>query len=131
MRKLLLPLILALSLSGCASLNAIFATYKNPVSITTLYDLEAGYYTAEQVALVYMALPLCRTGTVSTLAAPCGRRSIKLNIQDKGRTAQAAVIAARTFVKDNPTINPIATIQSAALILANFQSAIAAGTPAQ
>ena len=131
MRKLLIPILLAFTLSGCAGLNAILGTYKNPVSITTLYDLEAGYYTAEQVALVYMALPLCRTGTVSTLAVPCGRRSIKLNIQDKGRTAQAAVVAARTFVKNNPTINPIAAIQNAAGLLANFQSAIAAGTPAQ
>lgn len=128
MRKLLLlPVILALSLGGCAA----FRSYTNPVGITTLYDLEAGYYTAEQVALVYMALPLCKTGTVSTLAAPCGRRSIKRDIQDKGRTAQAAVVAVRTFIKNNPTINPISAIQDAAVILGNFQAAISAGTPTQ
>jgi hypothetical protein len=129
MRKLLFIPILALSLGGCAQLSAAFGTYKNPVGITTLYDLEAGYYTAEQVALVYMALPLCHTGTVSTLNAPCGRRSIKLNIQDKGRVAQMAVVGVRTFVKNNPTINPITAVQDAAVLLANFQAAISAAVP--
>jgi hypothetical protein len=122
MKKLFLPIILALSLGGCA----LFGSIQNPISLTTQYDVEAGYLAAENVALVYMALPLCRTGTVATLAQPCGRRSIKVQIQQTGAKAQAAVIALRNFVKNNPSISPVSAIGAAQTALADFQFAISA-----
>lgn len=127
MRKIAV-LILTLALGGCWD---PFASINNPVGINTLYDLEAGYYTAEQVALVYMAFPLCRTGMVSTLASPCGRRSVKLQIQQKGEATHNAVLLVRNFSKNNPTLNPITLIQNASVILASFQSVIAAAIPTQ
>lgn len=119
MNKLFLPVILALALAGCASVN-------NPISLTTQYDIEAGYLTAENIAVVYMALPLCKTGTTATLAVPCARRSVVVKIQAAGRKAQAAVIALRNFVKNNPTLNPVSAINAAQSALADFQFAVSA-----
>ena len=122
MRKYLIMLVVAVSVAGCAS-------YRNPISTTTLYDIEGGYYTAQQVALIYMRLPLCPTGTSSTLAAPCGKRSIKLTIQATARKAQAAVITLRAFVKNNPTLNSATQIAAALQALTDFQVAISQGQP--
>jgi hypothetical protein len=119
MHKLFVSMLFALALAGCA-------TFNNPVSLTTQYDIEAGYLAAENIALVYMALPLCRTGTVSTLSSPCGRRSIDVQIQKTGAKAQAAVVALRNFTKNNPTLNPVTAIAAAQAALSDSQFAVSA-----
>lgn len=118
MRRLI-PIVLALALAGCA-------TYNNPVSLTTQYDIEAGYLTAENIAIVYLALPLCKTGTVATLSNPCKRRSLAVKIQSAGAQAQAAVIALRNFTKNNPTLSNATALLAAQTALADFQFALSA-----
>jgi hypothetical protein len=118
MKKIII-LFTALSLSACATMN-------NPVSTTNLYDIESAYYAAEQVALVYMRLPLCKTGTTTSLTNQCGRRSVKVKIQNAARTAQVAIIAARNFVRNNPTINDLTLLTAAQTALTNFQSVLTA-----
>ena len=118
MRKLL-AITLALSLSACA-------TYKNPITLTTQYDIEAGYLTAENIALVYFALPLCKTGTVATITAPCKKRSLVVKIQTTGRQAQAAILALRNFTANNPTLNNASALLAAQTALSSFSYALSA-----
>jgi hypothetical protein len=122
MNKIALALVLALSLAGCA-------TYKNPVSLTTQYDIEAAYLTAEDLAVVYLALPLCHTGQVATLQLPCARRSLVVKIQNTGAKVQAAIVALRNFTKNNPSLNNATALLAAQQALADFQFALSSTHP--
>ena len=115
----------ALSLSGCA----LFQSMSNPINTTTLYDLEAGYYTAQQIALAYKALPLCQTGTQPSVSNICAKRSVIVVIQANARKAQAALAALRDFVKNNPTLNAASLISATQLAIAGFESAVNTAAP--
>lgn len=112
-------LVTALSLVGCAS-------FKNPISMTTQYDIEAGYLTAENIAVAYRSLPLCKTGTTPSLTNVCAKRSIIVKIQQTAAKAQAAVLALRAFTKNNPTLSPLGAISVAQQALSDFQLAVSA-----
>ena len=111
--KRLIVAALCLSLAACAS-------YQNPITITTQYDVEAGYLTAENIALVY--IEACRTGAIKR--SVCG--PVVAVIQTSGRKAQAAVLALRNFTKNNPTLNNASLLLAAQNALADFQFAVSA-----
>lgn len=121
MRKLIVLALLAPLLGGC-----FLDPINNPLNTASLYDIEAGYLTAEQIAIAYLHLPLCRTGTQPSLTNQCGKRSVDLVIQDKGRKAQLAILALRSFVRNNPTISPINALTIAQNAIADFQFAVSA-----
>lgn len=112
MRKLLALAMLALALSGCA-------TIRNPVNVGQLAAVESAYGVALSLAVAYRGLPLCRTGTSPGLQNVCAKRSVIVRLQRADRDAQIALASARTFVKANPTID-------AASVLAIAQDAVAA-----
>lgn len=109
----------ALALAGCAS-------FKNPVTLTTQYDIEAGYLTAENIAVAYRNLPLCKTGTTPSFTNICARRSLVVRIQVAAAKAQAAILTLRAFTKNNPTLSPLGAIGAAQQALADFQFAVSA-----
>jgi hypothetical protein len=124
--RILIALAVALVLPGCA----LFHSMSNPLNTTTLYDLEAGYYTAQQIALAYKALPLCKTGTQPSVSNICAKRSVIVSIQVNARRAQAAITQLRDFVKNNPTLNAAALISATQLAISGFESAVnASATP--
>lgn len=121
--RVFLVLVTMLALAGCAS-------FKNPITLTTQYDIEAGYLTAENIAVAYRNLPLCKTGTTPSLTNVCARRSVIVKIQQTAAKAQAAVLALRNFTKNNPTLSPLGAISAAQAALADFQFAVSATTVA-
>jgi len=104
----------ALLLSGCA-------TYQNPINTSELATVESAYGVALAVAVGYRQLPLCRTGAPTTLTNVCARRSIVIKLQTADRVAQAALIQARSFVKNNPTLDAMTVITVARNAVASFQ----------
>jgi ABC-type uncharacterized transport system substrate-binding protein len=112
MRKLLASAVVALALSGCA-------TIRNPVNVSQLAAIESAYGVALSLAVAYRDLPLCRTGTLPGLRNVCAKRSVVVRLQRADRDAQIALAAARSFVKANPTL-------SAASVLAVAQNAVSA-----
>lgn len=102
---------LGLSLAACG-------TIANPVTQNQLYNAEAAYGVAlsalkgyrtsciQHVALVY---PKCRT------VIPI--------LQDKVRTVQGTLVAARTFIRNNPNVSPISLVSAVQQALTDFQNA--------
>lgn len=115
--RVFIVLVTALALAGCAS-------FKNPVTLTTQYDIEAAYLTAENLAVAYRNLPLCKTGTTPSLTNVCAKRSLVVKIQQTAAKAQAAILALRAFTKNNPTLSPVTALEAAQNALANFQFAL-------
>jgi hypothetical protein len=97
------------------------ATYQNPINTSELAAVESAYGVALAVAVGYRQLPLCRTGAPTTLTNVCARRSIVVKLQSADRVAQAALIQARSFVKNNPTLDAMTVITVARNAVASFQ----------
>lgn len=114
-----LGLVLALGVSGCA-------TFNNPISLNQLGAIESGYGLALSTAVAYRSLPLCKTGTISTIAAICAQRSIIVKLQRADKTTQAAIAAANSFVLANPTLDATTLVSAAQSALAGFQAIEAA-----
>jgi ABC-type sugar transport system substrate-binding protein len=113
--KKIIVLSLGLILSACA-------TYQNPINTSELATVESAYGVALAVAVGYSRLPLCKTGTTTSLTNTCARRSIVVKLQAADRTAEIALTQARNFVKNNPTLNAISVITAAKAAVGAFQS---------
>jgi|HubBroStandDraft_2_1064218.scaffolds.fasta_scaffold00003_43 hypothetical protein len=122
MRKLLALLLLP-AVGGCALLSG---EIQNPINYNQLGGVESAYGIALSAAVAYRNLPLCRTGTVSTVTAVCAQRSIILKLQAADLTAENAIQAANAFVAANPTLSASAVITAAESALAGFQAIEAA-----
>ena len=107
-------------LSGGTSLTA---SIPNPANKQQLAAAESTYNIAANAALVYRSRPLCKTGTVETLENICARRSVVVKMQTYDRNAYAALKAARTFVRNNPTISAVSIIAAAQRAVSDYQSA--------
>lgn len=117
MRKLLALLLLP-AVGGCALLGS----FQNPVNLNQLATVESGYGIALSAAVAYRDLPLCKTGTVSTVTSICAQRSIILRLQAADRTVETAIQAANSFVAANPTLDATSVIAAAQSALAGFQA---------
>jgi hypothetical protein len=85
-------------------------------SLNTLSGLTNSYGVVLSAASAYKRLPLCRTGTTTSLASHCAQRSIVTRMQRADLLVVSSLDAADTFVKQNPTVDPsnyISAVQSA------------------
>src|SRR6266851_4567429 len=103
MKRIIIGLALVTTLAGCA-------TVQNPITRAQLSDIEAGYGIALSFAAAYKRLPLCHTGTVASVSSPCAQRSVIVRMQQADRSAHAAMVAARVFIRDNPQLDATSVI---------------------
>lgn len=110
MKKLIVAVVLALALTACASV-------KNPFDTPKLATVEASYGAALSLAVGY------RDACAQRLIPPDCRPIVK-QIQAYGLRAQNAVVYARSFVRNNPTIDAtdaIRVAQDAVTALKDYQ----------
>lgn len=102
------PILLALSLAACAGIP-------NPVSQTTVYDLENSYGIIQAQAIAYVSFPLCPHGTSvsQSVARHCSIDTAVVAIGKADRDARAAIDRAESFVRNNPTVSPLKAISEA------------------
>lgn len=84
-----------------------FATVgvKNPVSYEALAGAEAAVTTARSGAIAYLGLPICRYGTATTISNACSKPDVRREIKAYNRKVQIAIVNARKFVRNKPTVN--------------------------
>ena len=116
--KKLAVLVLALSLAGCVNGKAInpFASFANPATKDALAKLEAAYGAAASIALAGRNAcakrelpPICRTYVVQA--------------QKADLYAYNQIVVARTFVKNNPTVDASVILSTAQDAVSAYQSA--------
>lgn len=115
MRKLLIVLAAAVALSGCAQLQNAFTAIANPATQQTLVEAESAYGAALAIAVGYRNACAART-------IPASCRKIVPQLQAADRKVQGAIVAARNFIRDNPTISPISAIQAVQKAISDFQT---------
>lgn len=129
MRKIALAAaaaLVALSLGGCANKQLLpSVNLSNAVTLNTLQGVEATYGIALSAERAYKALPLCKTGTTTTVTNPCAKRSIIVTLQEADRKAIAAIDRANTFVKMYPTVDATNVISAAAAAVSDLKSLLA------
>lgn len=114
MKKILI-LFFALSLTACASIP-------NPFKTNNLYEIEAAVGVARISVLGYFSLRQCKKSEIVTTTNVCARRSVKVQLQIADRNLQFALIEARQFIKNNPTIDPSEAFKAVRGALSLFQS---------
>jgi hypothetical protein len=119
--KIIAVCLLALSLTACAGIPSPIV---NPVTTTSLYDVEAVYGTTLVGAVAYRNLPLCKKSNPFSASNICAYRSIIVKMQAADRKAQIAIVAGRKFITQNPTIDATSVINIAANAVATFQSIV-------
>lgn len=104
MRYSLLGMLLAgLMVSGCN------ASIKNPVTAADMYKAELAYDAAVLVpAAHYATLPRCNVHP-----APCSRLAVVLKLRKYDAIASAAMRRARSFIRNNPTLDASSVINAA------------------
>ena len=120
MKKLLLALFLVLPLAACASgpgnkvLDAAFTLattgVANPITNTRFVTLESAYGIALSAADGYIRRYRegyrCTKTRLESISNPCSRRSVALRMQAGIRKASVAVGKARSFLINNPHLDP-------------------------
>lgn len=99
-------LALVLTLGACA-------TVPNPITPTTLTDVEAGYGAAEALAVAY------RDSCNKRIIKP-SCRTIVVQLQKYGGLAQQEILRARAFVVANPTVNAAGAVGLASAAVQDF-----------
>lgn len=99
MRRLLIPILLALALSGCGG-KSIFPTLdiSTTVSLNTVLGVEAAYGTVLSAERTYKRL-------CATKAIPDTCRAVVVRLQAADLKAIQAISAAVTFIKNYPTVD--------------------------
>jgi hypothetical protein len=113
MKRIIFSIVLLLSLSACASI-------KNPFDKPKLVTVEASYGAVLSIAVGY------RDACAKRLIPPDCRPIVK-QMQAYGLRAQNAIVYARTFSKNNPTLdatNAIRVAQDAVNALKDYQSQV-------
>lgn len=127
MRNIGIAIVLSLALlaSGCSGKSflqggsSLTATIQNPAGKKELAAVEAAYGTALVIAVNYRRF-CYKTATPSSVCKD--RRKVVLAMQEADRNAHGAIVAARRFVRDNPTISAFSAIAAAKAAVADFQS---------
>lgn len=114
MRKIFVIFVGSIALAGCQTFNP-FQSIANPVSNKTLAEVEAGYGVALSAAVSYRQL--CAQKVIAR--ANCAPVVAKL--QKGSIKVQGAVVAARNFVKQHPTLDATQVIGAAQQALSDFQ----------
>ena len=113
MKRILISLVLALTLTACAAI-------KNPFDKPKLVTVEASYGAVLSLAVGY------RDACAKRLIPPDCRPIVK-QMQAYGLRAQNAIVYARTFSKNNPTLDAtdaILVARDAVTVLKDYQSKV-------
>ena len=108
MKKILAVVALSLFITACASIP-------NPVSKPTLASVESSYGAALSIAVGYR--DACAKRQI-----PPSCRPIVFQLQAYGRKAQAAIVSARNFVKNNPTLDVTSALLAAKTAVDDFKA---------
>ena len=125
MKKIFIALFFSLALAACA-------TFPNPLYTggsdgrSRLAAIESSYGIALSVAVAYRRTRLCKKSEVATFTNICASRAVILELQAADREAQRALIAARIFVRNNPTIDAFQVLGIAQNSVLFFQNVLAA-----
>ena len=103
---------LALALFACATAPSI----TNPISQSAVYNLENGYGVAQSLAVAYTRLRRCTV----TMTLPCSTHTTIVALATADHKARAALSAAETFVRNNPTLSAASVISAAQAALSAF-----------
>ena len=106
MKKLIGIILLSISIAACS-------TIRNPISINQLTVVESSYGVALSIAVAYRNTRLCKKDEVPSINNICAQRSVILKLQAADRNAQLALNNARSFIKNNPTLDAFSVIQIA------------------
>ena len=115
MKRIIPVLLLAFVLAGCASLPNPFTAVSNPFDTPTLAKVETAYGAALSIAVGYR-----RACAERSIPPSC--RPIVKQLQAQGARAQAAVVAARKFVKNYPQISAASAIGAAKAAVEDFKA---------
>lgn len=118
-----MPVIAALMLAagllaGCFS----SADLNTSASRKTLFGLTNSYGVLLSAAQTYKDLPLCKTGTTTSVTNICSRRSIVVRLQAADRRAVTALQNADAFISRFPTLDATNIIAAAVTAMADYQS---------
>lgn len=114
MKKLLI-VVLALCLSACASI-------RNPITTNQLAVVESAYGVALSIAVAYHNTRLCKKDELPTFSNVCAQRSVIVKLQSADKNVQIALIRARSFIRDNPTLDAFDVIQAAQIAVDAFKA---------
>jgi hypothetical protein len=118
MRKLLIPIVLALALAGCAGGLPTLNLQTN-VSMNGLLSVEAAYGVALSGERTYKQLCISHSVTGSC-------RTIVVSLQAADRTAIQTIHSARDFIRAYPTVDPTNLISAASTAVGQLQSILTA-----
>ncbi len=119
-------LIVGMLLSGCSTpfgerLTTLVTTgVANPVTNDQLAGIISSYGVTQTAAIAYMGLPRCTKANNFSATNICAKRSVKVIIQNADREASAAINAAVTFTRNNPTLDATDIISIAAASVNKF-----------
>lgn len=125
MKKIIIALFLTLTLTACA-------VFQNPLYTGTsdgrsrLAAIESSYGIALSVAVAYRNTRLCKKGEVATYINVCAYRAVILELQAADREAQRALVSARAFLRNNPTVDAFQVLSIAQNSVIFFQNVLAA-----
>jgi hypothetical protein len=115
MKRIILALTLALTLGACNT--TVGPSIPNPISPTSLYDIEATYAIAQAGVDIYIQRYRdgfrCTKTKLESVTNLCSRRSIAVKMQNAERAAQIALGRAEAFVLANPMIDATSVISAA------------------
>lgn len=123
MKKLILPIVLALSLTGCAEFNSLRSAVglaTTPVTVTPamVYDTENGLKAAAAGLVGYRRL--CLQKVIDPVTRNC--RKVIATIQPYTIAAKAAIIDLRASVKANDQQTAINAYKALQSLITNIQS---------
>jgi len=96
-------------------------TYKdNPIDRNELAVIYSGYGVALSAAVAYRNLPICVKGGTKI----CAKRAVVVKLQEADKKVQIALIETSNFVKNYPTLSPVAYIEASKSAIRVFQAVL-------
>lgn len=131
-------LMLVIALGGCATpfgqkaggiISAITTTVNNPVGSVDIYRVDNAYAAALQLAADYRGYcwskPYAALMADPVLQPICGKRRAVVRAFQKAQVnAKAAIVSAKNFVANNPTLNAASAVSAAWQAVTDFQNAV-------
>lgn len=133
MKQKIAVILLAVLLSGCATVDSIVAvattTITNPITSTDIYRVKNTYAAANQLVVDYRAY--CWSQPYAVLMADPISKPICQNRRPAVRAAQSyrakasfAIGQADTFTRNNPTLNAATVVNAAWAAVTAYQNSI-------
>jgi len=131
--------VVGLTLAGCASGNifdvfnpnatsvlrggpSIVAKTENPVSRNDIAAITLTYNGLVAVVNAYYARPICAPGVRATWDNFCSEPAARRELAKYRRKAWGAILTARNFRKNNPTISAVGLVRAAGDAVADLKA---------